>query len=130
MGRAIAIAVFLLARPLPLWPDSFLPRRKVELQLLVVIPPSVDEAIGAIRLALRLGHEVQRVVRLHLGLALVPGMREVKRLRLWILAESRVDRRVCFVGKGLSAKFLEIKFPRHGGGAGSKDPNNRLLENA
>ena len=107
-----------------------LPRLKVELLGPIVIPPSVDVAYGAIRLGLRHIHEIQRVLRLVLGLALPPRMRELKPFWRRILAESHVDRRVCFVGKGLPIKFLEIKCPRHGGGAGGTYPNNRLLENA
>ena len=92
--------------------------QKVELLGPIVIPPSFDLAFGAIRLGLRHASEIQRVLRLVLGLALPPRMRQLHRLRRRILAESRVDHRVCFVGKGFPFRFHVIKFPGHGGGAG------------
>ena len=126
----LLLAVALLARPLPLGPGSSIPMVKVELYVPIVIPPSHDVAFCAILLGLRHALQIQRVRRLVLGLAVPPFMRELNLTRRRILAKSRVDRRVCFVGKGLPAKFLEIKFPGHGGGAGGTYPNNRLLENA
>ena len=101
--------------------------------LWVVIPPSGDAAHGApiwrlIHVGLRLGAEVQRVVRLHLLLALPPGMNELKRFRRISLVENRVDRRVCFILEFGPIEFAVIPNPRHGGGAGSKVPNNGMLE--
>ena len=107
---------------------------QVKLRVPTVIPATFDLALGSIWLGLRHLMEIQRVLRLLLGLALPPFMRELQVARRRISHDILVDQLVCFVGKGFPFRFHVIKFPGHGGGAGGTYvrtyPNNRLLENA